>query len=305
MPVPAISPACPLGGFAAYYPHTHDGPGCIVPAHQPPVDTVGMVLTAAEKVGLKVHLGLGYPYTSRIPQGMNSTAYYRNLASVNWGAAQQLWANYGTRFADVLGGWYTDVEESNSIGELPLMSALTGHYLEPLARDIHNMTGMGKGNGTPVWASPYYVGNLTRHSQASYMSPRFYGDFWGQVFEMAPDLDFIAPQDSMGAQGNSFANVTTFLTELRGASTRAGRKMMSNVELFEVWPQSCQWSPTTGICKGRRPAPFERIKAQMANEASLADELIAWEWHSCLSPYGSTNETTEVYLQYKAYVLGE
>ena len=147
----------------------------------------------------------------------------------------------------------TDVEESNSLGELPLMSALTGHYLEPLARDIHNMTGMGKGNGAPVWASPYYVGNLTRHPQASEMTPRFYGDFWGQVFEMAPDLDFIAPQDSMGAQGNSFANVTTFLTELRGASTRAGRKMMSNVELFEVWPQSCQWSPTTGICKGRRP----------------------------------------------------
>lgn len=43
----------------------------------------------------------------------------------------------------------------------------------------------------------------------------------------------------------------------------------------------------------------------MANEAPLADELIAWEWHSCLSPYGSTNDTNEVYLQYKAYVRGE
>ena len=138
------------------------------------------------------------------------------------------------------------------------MSALTGHYLEPLSRDIHNMTGTGSGSGTAVWASPYYVGNLTRHPDpGSYMTPRFYGDFWEQVFAMAPDLDFVAPQDSMGAQGNSFANVTTFLTELRGASTRAGRKMMSNVELFEVWPQSCQWSPTTGNCKGRHPGEPE------------------------------------------------
>ena len=113
-----------------------------------------------------------------------------------------------------------------------------------------------------------------------------------------------APQDSMGAQGNSFGNVSDFLAELAAASKRAGRRMLSNVELFEVWPQSCQWSPATGICTGRHPAPFARIVEQIANEAPLADELIAWEWHSCLSPYGQTNWTTTVYEDYKAYVRG-
>ena len=39
-------------------------------------------------------------------------------------------------------------------------------------------------------------------------------------------------------------------------------------------------------CGHSHPAPFERIRAQMANEAPLVDELIAWEWHSCLSPFG-------------------
>jgi hypothetical protein len=57
----------------------------------------------------------------------------------------------------------------------------------------------------------------------------------------------------MGAQGNSFSNVTTFLTELAGASARAGRKILSNVELFEVWPTDCPWSPSTGACHGRHP----------------------------------------------------
>jgi hypothetical protein len=58
------------------------------------------------------------------------------------------------------------------------------------------------------------------------------------MFAMTPHLDLIAPQDSMGAQGNSFANVSTFLTDLAAASQTHGRRMWSNVELFEVW---CVW----------------------------------------------------------------
>ena len=56
------------------------------------------------------------------------------------------------------------------------------------------------------------------------------------------------------------------------------------MELFEVWPLSCQW-PTH--CKGRHPAPFARIAAQMTNEARITPTLIAWEWSSCLSPHGT------------------
>ena len=80
--------------------------------------------------------------------------------------------------------------------------------------------------------------------------------------------------------------------------------MWSNVELFQVWPPGCPWSPKTGMCKGRAPAPFERIKAQMANESPIDNivKLIAWEWHTCLSPYGNTNLTTVVYDQYLAYI---
>ena len=40
----------------------------------------------------------------------------------------------------------------------------------------------------------------------------------------------------------------------------------------------------------------------MANEAPLVDELIAWEWHSCLSPYGTTNLTAQLYAEYLQYV---
>ena len=35
-----------------------------------------------------------------------------------------------------------------------------------------------------------------------------------------------------------------------------------------------------------------------ANEFPLVDELIAWEWHTCLSPYGNSNYTAQLYAQY-------
>lgn len=93
------------------------------------------------------------------------------------------------------------------------------------------------------------------------MDAQFYGDWWAQVLEWCPHLDLIAPQDSMGAQGNSFQNVTDYLGAMAKGSARVGRAIWSNVELFEVWPMP------NG--KGRHPAPLERIKRQMANEVGL------------------------------------
>ena len=131
------------------------------------------------------------------------------------------------------------------------------------------------------------------------MDAAFYADFWGQIFEWAPDFGLIAPQDSMGAQGNSFENVSTYVDAMRAASSAAARPFWSNIELFEVWPTSCAWPAP---CHGRHPAPFARIKAQLANEAPRADALIAWEWESCLSPLHS-DSTAALYKQYKQYVL--
>ena len=90
---------------------------------------------------------------------------------------------------------------------------------------------------------------------------------------------------------------------MAAASRAEGRAAWSNVELFQVAPPGCPWSAKTGMCRGRAPAPWERIKAQMANEAAVTDQLIAWEWHSCLSPYGTNPDlSTPVYKQYLAYM---
>ena len=118
------SSACPLGAFRVYFPQsTHPG-GSLSPAcfhEHPGLDTIGTILEAAQRVGLTVHLGLGYPQYSRIPAGMNSSSYYKTLASINWELAERLWELYGLKYGSILRGWYTDVEESNSRAEMSLM----------------------------------------------------------------------------------------------------------------------------------------------------------------------------------------
>ena len=87
----------------------------------------------------------------------------------------------------------------------------------------------------------------------------------------------------MGAQGNSFQDAADVLGNMS-----LYVPTWANVEIFEIWPQSCQPSPENP-CHGRHPAPFERIVHQMSNEAlklggAASATLIAWEWYLCFSP---------------------
>ena len=185
------------------------------------------------------------------------------------------------------------------------MHQFATHYLGPVAADIKEYK-----SDLLFWASPYNVGNRTRFERSRILTPEMMGSLWQQVFQVgaisataasfwtiehslgscfmscilqvwAPSFDLVAPQDSMGAQGNSFQNASDYLGNISVGAARAGRETWSNVELFEVWPRSCQW-PTR--CEGRHPAPFSRIEQQMANEWKFTSPLIAWEWMSCLSP---------------------
>ena len=289
---------CPLGRFQTYFPVSNGSALAKCTTRQQGNNTVRTILSDAAALGLGVHLGLAYPESSAnaAQRNANATKYFRDYAWLQWATAQDLWAQYGAEFNGTIRGFYTDLEESNTVGYLELAQPLAQHLLQPLAQDMHAQLR----NSLLVWASPYFVGNLTRHEPTSIMNPGFYADFWGQLMDWSPDFGLIAPQDSMGAQGNSFQNVSDYLDAMAAVSHAHKLPIWSNVELFEVWPRSCQWPQQ---CHGRHPAPFERIKAQLANEAPRADALIAWEWESCLSPLHS-NDTARLYAQYRAYVLG-
>jgi hypothetical protein len=82
---PQTSAACPLGGFYRWFPRNASSsslPTACFPDGNAPatdIDTIGTILKAAASLSLGVHLGLGYPDTSRIPPGMNTTVYFQTL----------------------------------------------------------------------------------------------------------------------------------------------------------------------------------------------------------------------------------
>ena len=53
------------------------------------------------------------------------------------------------------------------------------------------------------------------------------------------------------------------------------------------WPLDCRWSKASGHCRGRAPAPMERIIRQLQLAAKVLEpqqraQIVAWEWTSCL-----------------------
>jgi hypothetical protein len=174
------------------------------------------------------------------------------------------------------------------------MLPLASRYFEPLAARVRNQSGK---RNLDVWASPYYVGNLTLHPTAQ--NATSYAAFWSGVWRLAPSFGWIALQDSIGWQGNSLPEVQEVLAALKQAGESAGKQVWSNVELFEGWldGKPCEY-PTK--C-GRHPAPIERIVQQLKAEHPYVSGHIAWEWSSCLSPYTNAN-TSALYTNYTAYL---
>jgi hypothetical protein len=288
------TPTCTNGTFQVYYPvhSAYLNPLCYTQIGNTNVDggTLGASFAAAEKVGLNIHLGLLFAPAEHGFPAEHSNNTYLEWADQQYGAAAALYSLYGndgTKTKSKLVGFYTEIESSNDNEWLNVYPNFSQHYWNRLGSQIKD----NLSSKLQVWASPYSIGNLTRHPSgfANVTSTRV---AWSDIFKNAPSLDFVAPQDSMGAQGNSFQNASDYLAAVvnGGKDSKRSVQQWSNVELFEVWPKSCQW-PTT--CHGRHPASFEgRIRKQIHNEAMILSPkdngssatLIAWEWRSCFSP---------------------
>ena len=272
---------------------------------------VATIVHAAAAAQMKLHLGLAhntflYGHGQPYPWFNNekATSSYAQLQVRLATRLHQLFGHTG-----VVEGFYTEVEESNSLHWRPQLTAFATQYLGPVATSIRELD-----RDLVVWASPYNVGNRTRYPASKYMSPAQIGESWRQAFEAAPDFGFVAPQDSTGGQGNSLAVALDFLRGIGSAAKLANRTTWANAEIFEYWPRSCVWTPSDH-CKGRHPAPWERIQQHIAAEApivkALGGKLIAWEWFGDLSPNAQAagivpesraSAAGENYKSYLAYV---
>lgn len=296
--------ACTSGTFETYFPLAINGglpSSCFKQVGSSSSGgTIGNILAAANATGLSVHLGLAFEMEMDYQNKNVSTLEL--FAALQWQVAKQLWrVASAVALSHVVSGIYTEVEECNGAPWMSYMQRFATTYLQPLALNIKSLR-----SSLLVWSSPYAVANRTRYPVARYVLPSAYAGLWEQTLAAwAPALDVVALQDSTGALGNSFADVRELLGNVSAAVARQRRSAWTNVELFEVWPPSCEWPER---CHGRHPASFARIRAQLENEAPLLrgprPQIIAWEWGTCLSPTpGNGAAFPEANLaNYKAYL---
>ena len=242
---------CKLGTYTAYYPTKLAPTACYKVATAHGGNALEYVLSAAQKLDIRVHIAPAMPHTpfawppsAKTQPNKSKEEYYDELTALQVDAFADVWAAF-PQYRSTIAGVYTSLEEWNGptwMADSNLVPLAT-HYLEPLASRLRNKTGRSAAE-LPVWASPYYVGNMTLHPTAQNASS--YASFWGEVWNRAPSFDWIALQDSMGWQGNSLAEVGRALAALEQAGKAAGRQLWSNVELFEGWPLPCEYPTPCG-----------------------------------------------------------
>jgi hypothetical protein len=307
-----IAGGCTLGTYSAFYPTKMQPRPCFV---QAPASegggALGLVLDAAKAHGVRVHITPAMPHTPFAWPPSHATQpnktkeeYYDQLTALQADTFADVWAAFPRHHGTIV-GVYTTLEEWNGptwMSESNIVPLAT-RYFEPLAKRVRSDSGVP---ALQVWASPYFVGNLTLHPTAQ--SAADYAAYWGKLWDLAPSFDWIALQDSMGWQGNSLPEVSAVLSSLRHAASAAGRRprqLFSNVELFEgTNPDGSATPPCIYPARcGRHPAPIERIVRQLAAEHPYVVGHLAWEWASCLSPFANEN-TSALFADYKAYVSG-
>ena len=118
--------------------------------------------------------------------------YFSQLTALQTSAFADVWAAY-PQHHDTIAGVYSSLEEWNGVGWMSpdVAGPMAKGYLEPLARQVRAQSGAA---GLEVWASPYYVGNLTLHPTAQNASS--YAAYWRGMWAAAPSFGWIALQVS-------------------------------------------------------------------------------------------------------------
>ena len=231
-------PDCPGGRFTSQFPV--DGSplrGCFTPASADP--PLLRISHAAKGAGLSLHLGLAYPFTHL---WMYTDPVRRSrLAETQQLVARQLHALLGD---GAIASVYTELEWSNQLALQQNAASFAGGYLQPIAAAVQGMS-----PAPLVWASPYGVGNMSKWRGSlgvtnRWLTPVEWGRALGAVLDNAPGLSMIAPQDSVGALGNSELNVSALLGATAAVAARHKRQAWSNVELFQTAPTGCDQRTT-------------------------------------------------------------
>ena len=216
------------------------------------IDMVETVLSAADFLGMKVRIGLGFNSHWWVMNAF-SKCWLNLQASINKTIVHEVLDMYGTHKS--FKGWYIPYEISQ-------LTALTKTQQSHLNSFLKQITSEMKSNiKRDIMISPFYNGKFS-----------LLGSFstWSKILENIfneTKIDIIALQDSIGAKFNTINQLDNLYSYTKKATDELGIKLYATTETFVI--KSSKFIS----------APQESISEQMSVESKYVESFVAFSFN--------------------------
>lgn len=212
-------------------------------------DMVGTVLRAADSVGIKIRVGLGFS-DDWWDKGASDINWINSEAENNKNIIKELIEMYGHHPS--FKGWYIPYEFSQ-------VTAVSRDEQLNLNRFYKQITTEIKGRSTgDIMISPFYSARFSWFG--SMMS-------WSSMIENVlggSGVDILALQDGVGAAHVDLSQVEGLFRYTRTSTDKVGVKLYGNIETF------------TSTKSGNIPASYDRIFRQFSIEGPYVEDFVAF-----------------------------
>ncbi|MFL6352994.1 MAG: DUF4434 domain-containing protein [Bryobacteraceae bacterium] len=225
------------------------------------------ILAQASRTGLKVWVGLylDSEYWSRVAEGQATSAYLSGLRERSLAIARDLTPLMKQQPAFL--GWYLPEEIDDSNWQIPEARRELLRHLGFVSGRLHELT-----PGVGIAISSF------SNARAS---PAQFRDFWADAFH-SNVLSRVLLQDGIGVHKLELNEFPLYAAALAEVARSAGREFGIVVELF-------QQTAGLPLDKGRfraSPAPWERVRAQMAIAHRFTRYVVGFSVPEYMTPVG-------------------
>ena len=195
------------------------------------IDMVGTVLSAADSLGMKVRIGLGFNNDWWTMNASNQL-WLNSEASINNTIAKEILDMYGTH--ESFQGWYIPHE----FYQLTAINTTQQSYLNSFLKQITSDIKIN--SAKDIMIAPFYSGRSS-----------FLGS-WSTMLQnilTGTGIDIVALQDSIGAGFNNINQLDSLYSYTKKATDALGIKLYADTETFDMNASKYISAPQKSISK--------------------------------------------------------
>lgn len=264
--------------------------------------TYRYALEACRENGLQCWLGLHLAedmWFSAMSAGFRDigedgkSAFLMSSADYSLQLFDDLWAQFGPAYADVIGGWYLPYEFNNTV-EQAARTRLVEDFYQPVTAHIKSVT-PDKG----IMISPLiYPPMLTKPTEQQLETWKMLCyDVWANS-----RVDIIAPQDGCGWESSMKENLPPYYQAMEQA-----REEAQAVRSGKGWGRAIAWNnPELYSMTGSNTMTMRRFSDNMAMLDAYVEEHVSFSLHSLVflddPEKAGVNATNEAFYRAYAYL---